>query len=103
MALYKEDISTYGFPVNYWNIGDIRINNKNRFCDITMYGYINQEARLSNQAYAKERNITLAEDYFAEVCDAEHLNLQDNNIYKAIYSYVKNNDDFFQDAEDILE
>lgn len=103
MALYKEAPSDYGFMVSYWNIGDIRINKKYRFCDVTMYGYVNQEARLSDQAYAKEKDITLAEDYFAEVCDAEHLDLEGNNIYKSIYNYVKSNDDFFQDAEDILE
>ena len=103
MALYKEDISTYGFSVSYWNIGSIRIDKANKFIEAVMNGYVRQEARLNNRAQAKEVIVVIMEDEFNEVCDAEHLDLEGNNIYKSIYNYVKSNNDFFQDAEDILE
>ena len=102
MALYKETLSDYGFMVSYWNIGDIRINKKYRFCDVTMHGYVNQETRLSNQEYANEKNISIVEDEFNVVCEDEVLN-SGNNIYEVLYNYIKHNDEFFKDAEDILE
>lgn len=103
MALYKEDITDYGFLVNYWNIRSIDIDKTQNSCNIIMNGYVDYDARLNNQAHAKDRVIIVSESDFDKVCGPEVLNQLDNNIYKSAYGYVKTTDGFFRDAEDILE
>ena len=49
MALIKSIGTDYGIPANYWNIGAVHEDFKGQGTEVTFYGYVSQEARLSGK------------------------------------------------------
>lgn len=103
MALKKSIISRYGVPVEYWNISSIEFNKIEGVCVAKLNGYVNEEARrMENSEPLETTQIVICINEFEDIFGIEALSLENNNPYKAIYEYAKENREFFQDAEDIL-
>lgn len=92
MALVKsiENPARNGATAEYWNVGELRFNNKARVIEVLMHGYKDKEYReeeINNPA-------------FAFSCVIQGEDFDKNMTLSQVYTYIKTNSGEFADAQD---
>jgi len=87
MALLKAVNTVFGIDANYWNIGAINEDFKDKKLEVVIYGYVSKEARNNNSEPVGWNNLYFNGDDY----------IQDATREK-IYLALKSKD--FSDAED---
>lgn len=112
MALLTKDrINQFGVPEEYWRILSINLNLQYNYADITIGGYTSKKARKNENEPMNIKKIRAKWDeeeflsYFTpEAMNARYLSNETDskplNIYAISYEYIKNKDEYFQDATD---
>lgn len=103
MGFKKKHTLGNGVNVDYWNIAEVRINKKRGYADAKLQGFINKKAYTDGLDEVLVKSVRIAWSEFEQLLSLENMNKKDSNIYSLIYAYAKTSDDFFKDAEDVLE
>lgn len=83
MALNKSIQTPYGIAASYWKIGNITEDYVNLNMQITMLGYVSQEARLAGKAPIISK---------CEVIDGEEYEADDSR--EGLYTLLKSREDW---------
>lgn len=112
MAFIKEEIIK-GFSVNYWRIVSLSLNWAERTGTLVLAGYKNRQVRIDNPKNGQitTRRYTISQETFDMYFDASTIpndsitdNLEKTGLDRDFaYNYIKMVDEFFQDAEDLIE
>lgn len=103
MALKKENYETiHGAKAEHWVIQSINTNDSYGYSDITLVGYVSEEAYLAGKASIETKRVKVSySNGYAETFSKKALSARgSSNIYQIAYEYIKTNDDFFKDATD---
>lgn len=103
MALKKENYETiYGAKAEHWVIQSVNINDSYGYGDITLVGYVNEDAYLNGKASIETKKVKVSySNGYEENFSKKALQKRSNtNIYELAYNYIKENNDFFKDATD---
>lgn len=106
MALQKEYLYDNGVTVNYWNIDYINIKKDEELVEVGMNCYLSKEIRNKDNSEPYKKNVFYIDNEtnkFNEYFSLEKFSTSQENIYELAYKYLKENEVFFQYAEDILE
>lgn len=102
MALKKENYETiFGVKAEHWIIQSINLNDVHGYGDITLIGFLDEEAYLNGKASIETKRVKVSYvNGYAKQFSKKSLTDNTSNIYELAYNYVKENDDFFKDAKD---
>ena len=102
MALKKENYETiFGAKAEHWIIQSINLNDVHGYGDITLIGFLDEEAYLSGKASIETKRVKVSYvNVYSKQFSKKSLADNTSNIYELAYNYVKENDDFFKDAKD---
>ena len=100
MALKKENYETiYGVNAEHWVIQGINANDQYGYADITLVGYVNQEAYEEKKASIETRKVKVSySNGYAENFSKKAVIDNNSNIYELAYNYLKENNEFFMDC-----
>lgn len=100
--LTKNKINQFGVMEEYWRILNINLNLQYNYCDITLGGYMNSEARIDGSEPMNTKKVRAKWDgqEFLKFFTAQAMSKQDINIYNQVYDYIKYKDEYFKDAVD---
>lgn len=88
MALIKAIDTDYGIPANYWNIGAVQEDFKDRGTEVTFYGYASKEAREAGKQPLSAGKVGISGDEYQAGADRA-----------ALYAIIKQKPEF-EGAED---
>lgn len=102
MALKKENYETiFGAKAEHWIIQSINLNDVHGYGDITLIGFLDEEAYLNGKASIETKRVKVSYvNGYSKQFSKKSLADNTSNIYELAYNYVKENDDFFKDAKD---
>ncbi len=102
MALKKENYETiFGAKAEHWVIQSINMNDTHGYADITLIGFVDEDAYLQGKASIETRRVKVSYvNGYSATFSKKTLQKTSTNIYQLAYEYVKKNDDFFKDATD---
>jgi hypothetical protein len=99
MALKQPFTTDYGITVEYWKIIEINISWIMKTARIRLAGYVSQEARESNKMFLENKYYNITPLNFEANFGVEALDT--NNPIIQAYDYIKVNDVFFTNAENV--
>lgn len=102
MALRREYLTTYGVKAEHWVVQSINTNAFHGYADILLAGYVSEEAYHNGADPIEQRRVKVNQDmgfenYLGKKAKSRYSNM---NIYELAYNIVKNEDKFFEEAED---
>lgn len=102
MALKKENYETiFGAKAEHWVIQSINMNDLHGYADITLVGFVNEEAYLNGKASIETKRVKVSyTNGYSTTFSKKTLQRTNTNIYQLAYEYLKENNDFFKDAKD---
>lgn len=108
MALQKEKATQFGIGASYWRIAETNINWDSAHCNICLFGYVNEAARVSGSKPVVQESFIFDGANFPFVgLDFSSTTL--NQVFGAIYSKIKQSKmengqetNFFADASDVM-
>ena len=103
MALKKENYETiHGAKAEHWVIQSVNMNDCYGYADITLVGYVNEDAYLEGKASIETKKVKASYvNGYNETFSKKSLQRSNTNIYELAYNYVKNNDNFFKNSIDV--
>lgn len=102
MSFTKE--SGAEFPESYWKLTNLTVIKQSKTASIEFSGWVNKESFDSGKPPEKDLGVSYGvsiEGKFSQYFSASVLNQANHNIYKQAYLYAKNEDSFFENAEDV--
>ncbi len=102
MALQKTFNTIYGVDANHWVIETININNKFKYAEIQLLGYVSEQCYIDGKSPIENIKIKVNhKDGFDAVFGKQSLrNRVATDIYAIAYDYVKNYTKDFNGAID---
>lgn len=73
MALIKSIETDFGIPANYWSIGIVNEDFKNKSIEVTIYGYANEKARQEGKQPLSAGKVQIASDEYVVGADRSTL------------------------------
>lgn len=102
MALKKENYETiFGIKAEHWIIQSININDTHSYGDITLIGFVDEDAYLNGKSPIETKRVKISYvNGYSECFSKKSLQKTNTNIYQLAYEYIKENDEFFKDTID---
>lgn len=102
MALKLQNYKTvYGINAQHWVIQSMNINSIHKYADITLGGYIDEEAYLNGATPIEVKKTKVYEKNGFNNTFSKKAVPRSNNIYAMAYEQIKSCDPFFKDAIDV--
>ena len=103
MALHKTIISRAGFEISYWKITNWNIIMSSSIMGIDLTPYVSSETRHNglDPVIEETRKIKIIKNNYINYFSPTALELSPDDIYKIMYTYIKEKVPEFKEAIDI--
>lgn len=102
MGLAKSFIGINGAQIEYWTIGYYRIDRRKKFVECKMYGFASEEDSKTKDSPLFMKAVRITADKYDSEFDSV-IKGSSLNVMQAIYGLAKKYDEFFIDAENVID